>query len=292
MTGKKGSERLNNVIVSITIVAAALAIFITVASSADTEHRYLTDFYSHDLALLIEATQAVPGDVSVRYPLSEGFEATLQRDTVTVRHTRSGVRQAQPYHLLEGMTIQEGESEGLVILTKKNNRISLDKRTAAAATSDDCPPLPDKDEEFTIRAQARISRAGAALEKKDLEAMADVLNDQYFERNGLTGNQGTFLTLTLSSEEATSDGALTFKRPDADGDREQVYQHLYCKLRRGLRGTNMELQEERASEKDAYEARLTIALTDDQEETWEEDEFLSSIAESWAHLGTEKEEER
>jgi len=285
MTGKKGSERLNNVIISITIVAAALAIFIAAASNADTEHRYLTDFYSHDLALLIEAAQAVPGDVTIRYPLDEGFEATLHRDEVTVRHVRTGIRQTKPYHLLAGMAIKESVSEDVVLLTKSADTLSFDKSDTAAVTSQTCPPLPDNAKEFTIRAQAGTAHPRAAHDRQELQAMTDVLN-MHLQNAGLTGNQGAFLQLELSADNATSHDSIIFARPTATGKQEQAYQHLYCTLKRGLKGTGLSLQEAIGPETNGYQVEIILKLTDKQKASWDQAAFLKKIPEAWKHTGS------
>ncbi|MFP4523786.1 MAG: hypothetical protein ACLFO2_00525 [Candidatus Woesearchaeota archaeon] len=288
MASKKGSERLNLIIISITIVAVALTIFIAAAADADTQHRYLADFYSHDLALLIEATQAVPGDVTIRYPLEEDFEASLERDAVTVRNTRSGVTQTQPYRPLEDMTYKEGEASDVVHLTKHSRTISFGKEDTITAMDTECPPMPSTEGEHTIRAQAGTATTGAAFTKSELKAMADVLNAKHLEDEGLAGNQGSFLALKLTSREPDDDGRLTFKRPEAEGAREQAYQHLYCTLKKELQGTSLALKEEKGAETESYEVRIELAFTKDQADALDQNRFLSSIAEAWAHLGEEE----
>ena len=289
MTGKKGAERLNAIIVSLTIVAVAISIFISAASDADAKNRYLADFYAHDLALIIEAVQAVPGDITIRYPLQEGFEATLEQDTLTITHTQSDVQQAQPYHIHDAMAITKGTAETVVHLTKRDNTISFDRQASALATGQQCPPLPQKGQAFTINAQTGLSLSTAPFTRQELDAMTDVLAT-HLKNEGLTGNQGGYFTLKLSSEQPSAGGTIIFRRPKAQGDAEQTYQHLYCTLKQGLQGTTATLKEDVTGTPPStgYEAELVLSQTPQQTDQWDQATFLESIPDPWSHLAPQQ----
>jgi hypothetical protein len=269
LPSKKGLQLVWNMLLNLIIVLLASVLFIIAATNLHSNADYLVDYYAQDLALLVEAVQAVPGDVSVTYPLEKGFIFTLEEEQVVIRHDEENEHASKRLHTLKGVSIEPNRATGLVVLAKTDGKITINDDGPPEPVQRGCPPamvaslhLP-----FTIHA-TRGTSDPAALDKERLQGIVDTIEYQARAQNGLAAADSAKLALTVSSRQpSTGRTEIILRRPQATDATETNYQHLFCEFVKRLEEKPYTVKEElTAPAAEHYQAELIFAPTPQEQQ--------------------------
>lgn len=236
---KRGVALLQKALIAIVIGGLVMITIIYEASEQGTQERYLVNFYTKDIALLIESMQAVPGDVQLNYPLEEGYTIWLGQGELSVRHPEVHQESYMQFSLLQNIRVAEQEAKGVLIFTKKDNAISLDSRLLE---SDTCAePLVESN--HSVRLSTITPPQDASLNQEELELIRSSIQ-RVLDREGIAREGEPSIEITLSAGTLNS-GNLILKRQQGSEDQlENNYESLYCLLSEQLRTTPLLITEE------------------------------------------------
>lgn len=242
-TQKKGSERLNNTIISLIIVAVGIVILINISLNLDSEAKFLLDFYSHDLSMTIEAVQGVPGDIELFYPLEEGYRAILNQGEVRMIHLYTGRTDSESFHLIPKHEIEESSAEKYITITKRDGIISFSGEKKAKINS--CPShtgLASND--FSVAVIQGSADAASPFNKEHLTLFTASV-EFALEKEKLSAQTTPTITFIISSEQPQDEfDFIVIRRPKGDSIQEQNYQFLYCELFKQFSAAGFSVKEE------------------------------------------------
>lgn len=258
---KKGLQLVWNMLLNIIIVLLASVLFIITASKFNSSTDYLVEYYAQDLALLVESIQAVPGDVSVTYPLEEGFVFKLEEEEVVITHAKEKAKASKRFHTIAGVTVESNQARGLVILAKEDNKITINDNEPPTPVPEGCPPAMVENLQLPFSVSViRGQNDPAALTREELDVIVNTI--EYQTRTRSMGADNTELVLTVSSRQSTDRSEIVLRRPQATDATETNYQHLFCEFVKNLEEKPYTIKEELAAPtSEHYQAEIIFAPT-------------------------------
>ncbi|MBN1275136.1 hypothetical protein JXA12_02495 [Candidatus Woesearchaeota archaeon] len=228
---KAMNERLYIAITSIILVLVVGITFLVKVGSTKDNVDYALDYYTKDLALIVEAMQAVPGDVRLDYPLEQGFYVSITAHAVKVAHTPTGQSKEHPLHLLPGMSVKDSDGDELLELQKAGGTITI-KMPDARPQPQGCPKATGL-EGKQLSYELKVITGQGSLSTTDLHTLKDELELSFKMRNipehttSLTNHVP--ISVTVTTEQArTPKGEIIIRRPYAADDLENDYESIFC----------------------------------------------------------------
>ena len=286
LASKKGIHLLWNTIINIIIVVTASVLFIVLATQLHSNSRILVKHYANDIASIMESVQAVPGDVSLNYPLADGFIVKLEEDKVIVTYPEEKNEAEVLFHHLKGITIKEGREENRLYITKKDNIISIEPPFKTPVQDKQCPQ-PVTLGTISLSTSIKTPEIANTITTDDLLGIKNTFD--YRTKQFDKGDETLYLTITSSPSQEPYP-LITVKRPHETDIRENNYQYLFCALIEALEDTPFAFKETLTQEDTPdYEIELIFSTNDVDRKTLlvKKADIAKAFTESFALLQPE-----